>query len=101
MSRDLSRKEDELESSHREKEQLLEQLRLAEHVRFDFEGNQENYRRQLAGMDGQMSIMKSRLEEADAEAVNLRRTMQVGLYYYDVCMTLFGTDNSLNGHRTR
>lgn len=77
LSRDLSRKEDELETSHHEKEQILEQLRSAEHVRFDFEGSQENYRRQLAGMDSQLGIMKSRLEETNTEAVALKRAVQV------------------------
>ncbi|GMH37469.1 hypothetical protein BSKO_05342 [Bryopsis sp. KO-2023] len=77
LSRDLANKEEDLEESSRERESLLEQVRAAELVRFDLETNQENFRRQLAGMDGQMEILKTRLQDSSTEITNLKRNIQV------------------------
>lgn len=77
LSRELSHKDDELEDAHRERELMMDQLRAAEHVRFDLEGSHDNYRRQLAGMDSQIDILKGRLQDANSEAASMKRTLQV------------------------
>lgn len=56
---------------------MMDQLRAAEHVRFDMEGSHDNYRRQLAGMDSQIDILKGRLQDSNSEISSMKHALQV------------------------
>eukprot|EP00803_Ostreobium_quekettii_P006651 evm.model.scf_534.11 EVM.evm.TU.scf_534.11 scf_534:64730-78765(+) len=77
LSRDLSKKDQELEDSFKEREVLLEQLRAAEQVRFDMENTRENLQRQLAALDTQLTIAKTRQDDTAAEVQNLNYAVQL------------------------
>ncbi|KAK9837964.1 hypothetical protein WJX74_008759 [Apatococcus lobatus] len=67
LSRQASRGQTESEDLDRERHSLLDRLRAAEQVRMQLENGRELQQRQMAGIDGQLHVMRARLQDAAAE----------------------------------